>query len=114
MALPYTFTNTGHPTIDADQVNANYTYLDTGKNRESTQTVTFGSDGSVTATVTYSPAFGTATDVIRGIVFVNYTGTDFATLVYKISNVTQNGFTIEVGGGQSGTQVDVHYSVIGH
>lgn len=110
--LPFSFTNTGHPTIDATQVNANFTYLDTGKNREDVQTVT--ADGSATATVTYAPAFNNATDVIRGIVFVNYTGTDFATLVYQISNVTQTGFNIEVTGGQSGTHVDVHYSVIGH
>jgi hypothetical protein len=109
------FTNTNHPTIDATQVNSNFTYLDTGKNREGVLTgVTFASDGSATATVTYSTPFATATDVVRGIVLANYSGSDNGFLSYRIGSITASGFTLYLGGGQSGSTVAVHYSAIGH
>lgn len=116
MPLPHSFTNVGNPLIDATQFNDNFTYLDSGKNREAVQAAApADQDSTGTPTViTYSSAFATATDVIRGLVFANYTGTDFPALSYKISNLTKNGFSILVSGGQTGSTVDVHFSVIGH
>lgn len=113
MALPVQLTNIGAPVVDATQLMQNFNYLDTGKVRDAVQAAV-AADGSATATITYATPFATATTSFRGIVFVNYTGTDFAGLDYQITNVTKTGFTIRVGGGQAGTTVDVHYSVLGN
>lgn len=113
MALPYTFTNTNHPTIDANQFNSNFTYLDTGKNREAVVTGV-PADGSAAATVTYATPFASATDVVRGIVLANYSGSDNAALGFRVDTITASGFHVTVYGGQSGSTVAVHYSAIGH
>ena len=87
-----------------------------GKNdREYAQTgIPAAQDSTSTpTTVTYDKPFDSATTVISGIVFVNYSGSDFPVFTYKISNVTKSGFSILVGGGQSGSTVDLHYRAIG-
>lgn len=113
MALPNVFTNVGSPIIDATQVNANFTYLDTGKGRN-VKVVGIAADGSAAATaVSLSPVFPTAITYFEGITFVNYSASDVPVLAYKITNITASGFDIQVGGGDAGSTVDVHLKVIG-
>lgn len=71
-------------------------------------------DGSVSTTVTLSPAFLNATSTVLLSIGANYTGTDNAVIVPRLAAApTKSAFSVIVSGGQTGTTVDLHYLAFG-
>jgi hypothetical protein len=71
-------------------------------------------DGSASVTVTLSPGYVNAITVVLLSVGANYTGTDNAVIVARLSaEPTKSSFSVIVSGGQTGTTVDIHYVAIG-
>lgn len=71
-------------------------------------------DGSAPTTVSLSPAFLNATSTVLLSIGANYTGTDNAVIMARLSAVpTKSSFTAILSGGQTGTTVDLHYLAFG-
>jgi hypothetical protein len=71
-------------------------------------------DGSAAVPVALSPGYPNAITVVLLSVGANYTGTDNAVIVARLSAVpTKSSFSVIVSGGQTGTTVDIHYVAMG-
>lgn len=75
---------------------------------------TVPADGTAAVAITLTTAFPNTIGPVLLSVGANYTGTDNAALVARLSAVpTKTGFSAIVAGGQSGTTVDLHYVALG-
>lgn len=111
MAFPVTWT--AGQTLRAADLNANFGWADNG-GRLREFTVTLAADSTMTSAnnLTFSPAFANTVGIIT-IGYENYTGTDDAILGHNITNKTVSGFTLQIMGGQNGSQITVNIRVSG-
>jgi len=84
-----------------------------GANRREGQQTLVPADGSASVAVPFAPPFPNGVLKVDCPCFTGYNGSDFPVFGYSITAITASGFTLTVGGGQSGKTVTVHFGASG-